>query len=165
MPFPTARDRGLVCYETQTRSPPKGCGVSGGEELGGQPPYPPHPRGSSTCSQPSHIWIPAGSSREEGQQWLQELAIKGKEEPGGRGDKGWGCLPPQAKGARSLALSARSALVLGRSASRRETETLAGSSSPAHVSRKRRWEPLRCSFHESSHSASRIFSFSLSGPA
>ena len=96
----------------------------------------PLPPGIQHCSQPSHIWIPAGSSGEE-EQWLQELAIKGKEEPGGRGDKGQGCLRPPDKGAGSMALSVSPVLVLGPSASRQETETLAGSSPTAHASWKR----------------------------
>lgn len=99
--------------------------------------WPPCPRGSSTAPSPatSGFQLAAGEGGEE--QWLQELAIKGKEEPGGRGDKGQGCLRPHDKGAGSMALSVSPVLVLGHSASGQETETLAGSSSTAHVSWKR----------------------------
>lgn len=59
---------------------------------------PPSPRRSSTCSKLSHIWIPAGSSKAEGEQWPQELAIKGEEEPGGEETKARAASNPRRQG-------------------------------------------------------------------
>ena len=120
--------------------PPDGCGVGGGEGLPEDGlPAPITPGIQHALAAQPHL-DSSWQLQHGGGAVAAGMAIKGKEEAGGRGDTGQGCLQPHAplaKGAASVALSLRPGPVLSHSAGSGETETSAPSPSTAPWGKRR----------------------------
>ena len=141
-PSPLSQTVAIVCFETQTPA------LSGwmwgrrrrGAAGGGDSLPPPSPQGSSTCSQPRHVWIPAGSwgssghrnrhQRQGGAWWV-------------RRQKAGTAFHPRHRRPRVPEGHLRPRTALSHSAGRGGTTTLAPSPSTAPVSwGKQRWVVL-----------------------
>ena len=123
-----------MCCETQTRPPPDGCEVGGGEGCGGTAPRPHHPgdpaRAPSTATSGLQLAAPERRGSRGRGNWPSKArrSLAGEE--------------TMAEGTASMASSTRPSPVLRGSAEGWETETSARSPSAAHVKQRGGGSPV-----------------------